>query len=378
MPNRHINTIIISIFFIFEIINKVLESLSIPYLTGTYACMIYLIINSYFYTSATKQDEKKDYLLLFFLILYIILHSFSGETSKSTLLLIIIRFFFLIRLKYVDINTKFIGHGFLTFFIVLMFLDFPLLISNLYTLAGESSFSSIFRNPNTLGVVITLVTTSTFVFINNKKIRSLSIPLLIMGLMACKSRNAVLFMISAIGFYYILKTRFAKYVPVIFTLIIGFALYYLMIIEPQSQTSQVALFGKESGSSGRSLQIILTMAKFPLTFFGVGNELPNEYSMVYTGYPIHCFYINTLYSMGIVYLTIYLIFIYQIFKKLNSKLAKAFLLSSHIHFMFEPGMAYSLDMQTYFPILFATLQIASEKRILLKQLKTPKRTAQTY
>lgn len=364
MPNKYFNTILVSIFLILEIINKTSEEAQSSYvLYAIYAIMFYLIINSFLKPIPSIKTNNSDVLFFILFVLYCIIHLMVGETPIQHILLFIFTVFFLLRLKHVQINCNIPAYAIILLFLILVFSEFNHLITSAINTNFSNSFQSIFENPNTFGVFITFTITATLVFVKNKKFQLLLIPLLILAAMSCKSRNVILFCTAVIFFGYLLNTRYAKFVPILFFLFLGSALYYLTIIEPQSLNNQAVMFGKEAGSAGRSLQIILTIARFPLTLFGIGERIPNDYSISMTSYAIHCLYINSIYAMGIAYMALYIWYLQKLFHELKSPIAKALLLSSHIHFMFEPGLAFYIGAQTFLPLFFATLKINEEKQL---------------
>ena len=353
------NTFFLVIFLILNIAYSTVDSSpTSPLGICMFGTMFIIIILSFF---STKQKVKTiDYIIFFSASVCLAFHFLNTTTSIASIGLILTTLLFYIRLKYMSINanaTKVI----IIIFLITIFLTFPKLIQNLFTLASESFYEGIFKNPNFMGAFTTMTITTTFLFVKNKKLKVILTILFVLALMASKSRNCILFVISAFGFYSLLKSRFSKYTPIIFFTAIALALYYLIVIEPQTMTAQVQMFGKESGSAGRSGQILLTIARFPLTLFGVGYDLPNNYSFVMTGYPIHNFYINSIYALGVVFMCIYTLFISTLYRNLRNPVAKSFLLSSHIYFLFEPGITFSIVALNNIPIILSIVSLNQEQ-----------------
>lgn len=355
---KAINTLTVSALVLLLILRTVLRAgPTDPVSIAAFSAMAITIALSIFTTAPT---DKSDIRFIIAFALYSIVHLLFADTSILTIGLTFLTLMFFIRIKYIKVNVNFVGKLLVIFFIVSVIFNFSSLVSNLFTLGRESSFKGFFENANTMGGYTTMAITATFLFIKDKKIRIALIALFAMSLISCKSRNALLFVVSAIGFYFLLKTKFSKYAPAFFFAAIAIALYYMAIIEPQSQSEGMELFGKGSNSAGRSSQILLTITHFPLTLFGVGYDVPDNYSIAISGYAIHNFYINTLYALGIVFMIFYILFIFHIYHKSKSQLAKAFLLSSHIYFLFEPGIGLSIAILNSIPIILASLSINKE------------------
>ncbi len=353
------NTFFLIIFLLLNIAYSTVDS-SPTSLLGIcmFGTMFVLIILSFF--STTQKVKNIDYIIFLSASICLALHFLLTTTSVESIGLILTTLLFYIRLKYISINinaTKII----IIIFLITIFLTFPELLQSLFTLASESSYKGIFKNPNFMGAFTTITITATFLFVKSKNLKTFLFILFALALMASKSRNCILFVISAIGFYLLLKSRFSKYTSLIFFTAIAVALYYLIIIEPQTMTAQVQMFGKESGSAGRSDQILLTITTYPLTLFGVGYDIPNKYSLAITGFPIHNFYINSLYALGIVFMGVYTLFISTIYKNLRNPLAKSFLLSSHIYFLFEPGITFSIVALNNIPIILSIISFNQQK-----------------
>lgn len=359
MYKNKANTFFLIIFLILNIAYSTVDSSPTSLLGISMFGMMFIIIALSFF-SATHKVKNIDYIIFISALICLFFHAQTTMTSFNSIGLILMTLLFYTRLKYISINanaTKII----ITIFLITIFLTFPELIKSLFTLASESSYKGIFKNPNFMGAFTTVSITTTFLFVKNKKFKALLFVLFALTLMASKSRNCILFVISAIGFYLLLKSRFSKYTSLIFFTAIAVALYYLIIIEPQAMTAQAQMFGKNGGSAGRSDQVLLTIMTYPLTLFGVGYDVPNKYSLAMTGYPIHNFYINSLYALGIVFTGIYILFISTIYKSLRNPLAKSFLLSSHIYFLFEPGITFSIVALNNLPIILSIIALNQEQ-----------------
>lgn len=359
MYKNKTNTFFLIVFLILNIAYSTVDSSPTSLLgISMFGIMFIIIILSFF--STTHKFKNIDSIIFLSASICLTFHFLMTTTSIESIGLILTTLLFYIRLKYISINanaTKII----IIIFLITIFFTLPELIQSLFTLASESSYKGIFKNPNFMGAFTTISITTTFLFVKNKKFKVLLLVLFILALMASKSRNCILFAISAIGFYLLLKSRFSKYAPLIFFTAIALALYYLIVIEPQAMTAQAQMFGKESGSAGRSGQILLTITRYPLTLFGVGYDIPNKYSYAMTGYPIHNFYINSLYALGIVFMCIYILFISTIYKNLRNPLAKSFLLSSHLYFLFEPGITFSIVALNNLPIILSIVSLNQEQ-----------------
>lgn len=359
MLAKKINTLLVSIFIVLNILYTTFRAsptdLLGVFMFGLLICIIFLSFLS------PNITQKKDIIFLSILSLFFIFHLMFNTTSLLTIGLVMASVLFFIRLKYIQLYPAFIGKIIILLFFVIVIFNTPELLTSLSTNTTDSMFSGIFDNPNSMAGFTTITVTASLFFIKDKKLLKICFIFIIASLLACKSRNAILFMISFIGLYVVLKSSFSKFTFHIFVIFIIFALYYLIVIEPQSITTDAQMFGKESGSAGRSTQILLTIGHFPLTFFGVGYDVPNEYSISLTGYAIHNFYINTIYAMGICYMAIYLYYIINIYKQLTQNIHKALLLSSHIYFLFEPGTGFSILMLNSLPLILFSLKLNQEQ-----------------
>ena len=357
-PNNLFNTLSVIAVIGLMIARTALRAMpTSPIGISLFGFMFLIILISIFKSVKIDRTDKK---ISIFMFIYLIIHFFTADTEITAIGLIILSFLLTTYLKRLNIDAHIIGQTIVLCFIATMILYFDSLVSNLFTTASNSSFRAFFDNANTTGAFTTIAITATFLFVKNKQLKVLLCILFAMSLLGCKSRNAVLFAITAMGFYIILKTKFAKYTPAIFVLTLLIALYYMAIIEPFSQTTQAQMFGKEQGSAGRSEQILITVTHFPLTLFGVGYDVPNDYSVSITTFAIHNFYINTIYALGILFTILYFWYISHIYKTLKSKFAKAFLLASHIYFMFEPGTGFSTGMVNSLPLILSVLKLNDE------------------
>ncbi len=299
-------------------------------------------------------------MIIFSTIIYLIFHLTIAESSIMTVILIMAIVLFYIYLKYTDISVSHVAYLLIFLFILNTVLTFDKLLHSIFSPSYLDWYKGLFLNPNTNGIFAANVLAATFLFIKNKKTRYIVSILFILYLLGCKSRNMLLFILSTFAFYQLYKTRFSRYAFLFFSLFICIILFYLIKIEPQ-MTAEIELFGKSGGSAGRSSQIIYIIKEFPLTLFGLGKDIPNNYSLATNGYAVHNFYINTIYGMGIIFLIIYFAFIKDIYNNLSSNIAKSFLLSFHIYFMFEPGMPFYALMQNGLPIILILLKYKQEK-----------------
>ena len=146
------------------------------------------------------------------------------------------------------------------------------------------------------------------------------------------------------------------------------AFCYLFFVEIYSSVD-FTVMGKEANSAGRSEQITLVMLRYPLTLFGVGKDAIDAFSFATTGYAVHNAFINSLYSMGVVIMLCYMLFIYRIYQQLDSIVAKSALLASNVYFFFDPGVMFYLLLINVYPIMIVLLKMNEERKERVLQIK---------
>lgn len=227
------------------------------------------------------------------------------------------------------------------------------LMMGLLTNDSGTGWSLIFQNSNMASLFICCVFASVYLFIKQKMIRKISFVLVVIGLFSCRSRNAVLFFVLAIVFFVFKRYlfRFRKYFPIFILMFFVLVGFYMIVIEPYLlNISYFSMFGKAEGTTGRSMQVLYIVENFDVNLWGY-DKLINEASMDALNYPVHNFYVTTLYAFGLSMFFFYLYFVYKIYFMLKNYEAQVFLLCFHVYFFFEPSWAFCVQLNYLLPML---------------------------
>lgn len=247
-----------------------------------------------------------------------------------------------------------LGGFLLLFYGGLVVFDLNGMIRCIFSPSYDEGWKSIFYNSNIASVFICSVFCATYLFLKNKLLIVLSFVLTVGGLLACKSRNALLFFLI-VNFFLFFKPwchKRQKYFPFIVCFFLLAILYYMIVIEPYLvNVSFFNLFGKSEGSTGRAFQILFVIQNFDSNLWGYGRSLINEAVTDEVSYVIHNLYINTLYAMGWAYFLFYLYFVYRFYNYLQTYESRIFLLSFHVYFFFETGIAWGFALNYFLPML---------------------------
>lgn len=329
--------------------------------TSPVGLMLWGTLLSVLIVSLPQFNFKGYGIFLSAVFIYGIVHIAVADTSPLTMGLVFANILLYICLIQIQIQYIYIVRLLIAFFIINLLFNLGQLYDSISATRVNDYFYGFLHNANTNGLYAAEVLAATLLFVKNKKIRYFVIILFFIYLIGCHSRNLLLFCLISYAFYRMQISRFSKWsIPLFLIFILG-SLYYLIAIEPSMAVSGFEIFGKKASSAGRSSQIIGIISHFDLTLFGVGFDLPNNYSIRNSHYAVHNMYVNSLYSMGIVYFILYIYFIYsKLYKKLQSPLAKAFLLSFSIYFMFEPGTFFYVGMFSI-PIIILLLKLNQEQ-----------------
>lgn len=320
---------------------------------------------SIFYFS-TQIRLKKISLGILASVFYFSFHSILADTSILLIGLFLVVIVFYLELSYVKINTKTIGY----FFFLLMIIDLIVGIPQILQVRFgniNSAFAGFFQNGNTNGNFGCCCFCACFLFLKNKKLKKIVFLVSIIYIVGSLSRNTLLFFIVSLTLKYLLDSqKFKKFVVPGFVLLACFCMFYLIVLEPTMQATDIEVLGKKSTSAGRSQQILMTINQFPITFFGVGSDIPSNFAISRAKYAIHNMYVDSFYGMGILYMIGYLFFIGWLYRNLKSNMAKSCLLAFSLYFMFEPGKAFSSSLINFLPILIILLQLSHEREQILK------------
>jgi len=285
---------------------------------------------------------------------------FSKEESIPTMLITIALFFLYLRLPYVRVNYNIFWislFGFLLIQIIFFFPDFLVALSHP---TRDTAFNGFFASANG-PAFLALCCIPVYFKIKKKTIKYFIAIIILLYVYACNSRGVMLSLIAFLINCYILKKGCKWYWPfIIISMVMIVSMVYMLVIEPTLVYSDGTLMGKTRDSAGRSDQILLVTEQFSVTWFGLGSDVVNNFVMAETTYGIHNMWLNTLYSMGVIYTLFYIVYIKYIYNKINSLPMKSLFLAYQLCFFFEPGRAFEL-LYSHFIAMSSILLFLSEE-----------------
>lgn len=290
------------------------------------------------------------------MMIILCLHFVFTSDKVTTMILCLITLFLYEAVANQRYSVRAVLYIFLISFAIGFVLTFPSFLSSLFVVHTDRSdyYQSFFHNSNTYSAFCLMTLMCTIMFMKPSKVKLILTILLVLNIYASGSRNGLLFLITSVCFYFFHKSKFAKYSYVLFILFLLMATYYLFFIE-MSSSIDFTVMGKSANSAGRALQIIYVIDEFPLKLLGCGKDIIDASINRIGDYSIHNFYINSLYSFGVMPLLGYLYYIYRIWKTLPSIVAKSFLMAFNIYFFFEPGTCYYLLFLNVMPMIIILL-----------------------
>ncbi len=305
---------------------------------------------------------KKFSDLTYILLLCFLVHFFTTGDRATTLVVLILTVLLYETVKNASFSVKplIILSG--IFLIINYFWSFNDMLSSIQ---GEHSsradfYKGFFLNANTNAAFYVFTFFLFILFCKNKKVNWVVTFFVLISIWATGSRGAMLCLVLFVLFYIIIK-KGREILP--FWLFIGIlvaAFLYLFIFEVNSNLD-LTFMGKEANSAGRSEQIVSTILHFPINLFGNGKDAVEDYSMRLFDFPVHNFYVSSLYSLGIIIFVCYFIFVLGIYKELQSKEAKAAWIALNAYFFFEPGICYYLVFLNSYPTILILLKLSEEK-----------------
>lgn len=304
--------------------------------------------------SLVGKFSSSDIFIAFGSILYFSGYLLFSDVSFSNIGLSLASILFFLTLQYARVDGRKIALGLIAFWLFSIGL-YPVAFVDSFTATRVVDyFSGFFENSNTFAAYSAVTFFAAVIFVRSQRLRWCVAAVFFVMLFAHHSRNALLFALLTSAFYFLMKRGWYWLPPCLFSLIIGGALLFLVVIEPNQSVANFMLFGKKANTAGRSSQVLSIINHFDIKWFGEGAETITRYSIVANDYAVHNVWINTLYSMGIIYVILYAIFIGKVYKNL-SPLAQSFLLGFHIYSFFEPGLFFSILMVSSFPIIIAII-----------------------
>lgn len=350
------NSIIILLITILFIIDSIyLLPVGIDTFIGVALIMLFTLIN---FTNLKLTLSK----LSVALIIVFILHLVYTTDRITTVILLISTLLFYETLKKAPVSYKPIVYFFVAFTLVEVLITYQNMFESLMVqhTNREGLYLGFFANSNTNAGYLLNSLYAALLFLNKSKYRTLLLLITLVAIVATGSRNAVLCVILIFCFNTLHRMpRFNKYGFTAFILIISAAFVYLYFFEMQSSID-FTFMGKEANSAGRAYQIAIVIANFPITLLGSGKDVIESYVNFAGDYSIHNFYVNSLYALGILPILGYIYYIYDLYKKIESSMAKSVLLSSNVYFFFEPGVCFYFVFLTMMPILLVILKYNQE------------------
>lgn len=304
--------------------------------------------------SCWSKLSSADILVLLGSCLYYAGYFIATDARVENIALYLSSIVFFVTLKHVRVDGYKISVALIMSWLLSIVLHPIELIDSFGATRVVDYFSGFFENSNTFAAFSTVVLSATFLFIKNQFIRRLVLGIFLVMLFAHHSRNTLLFILVFFMFHFLFLNGKGKLVPWLFLSIVLGALLYLIVIEPNIATSGFTLFGKKADTAGRSAQVLSVINHFDIRWFGNGLDTIGRYTYRFNNYALHNAWINTLYSMGILYSILYGVFVKKIYQSIPNT-SKAFFLSSHIYFFFEPGLFFSILMVSSFPIIIAII-----------------------
>lgn len=290
------------------------------------------------------------------MVIILCLHFMVTSDKITTMILCLITLFLYEAISNEQYSEKVVLYIFLIAFLAGFVLTFPGFLTSLLIVHTDRSdyYQSFFHNSNTYSAFCLMTLMCVIMFMKPSKVKLILTILLIFNIYASGSRNGLLFLITSVCFYFFHRSKYAKYSYALFILFLLMATYYLFFIE-MSSSIDFTVMGKSANSAGRALQIIYVINEFPLKLLGCGKDIIDMSINKMGNYSIHNFYINSLYSFGILPLLGYLYYIFRIWKTLPHIVAKSFLLAFNIYFFFEPGTCYYLLFLNVMPMIIILL-----------------------
>ncbi len=304
--------------------------------------------------SLVGKFSSSDIFIIFGSILYFSGYLLFTDASVNNMGLSLSSILFFLALQYARVDGRKIALGLMAFWLFSVVLHPGAFVNSFTATHVVDYFSGFFENSNTFAAYSAVTFFAAVIFVRNQRLRWFVTTVFFVMLFAHHSRNALLFALLSYVFYFLMKRGWYWLPPCLFSLIIGGALLFLVVIEPNQSVVNFMLFGKKANTAGRSSQVLSIINHFDIKWFGEGAETITKYSIVANNYAVHNVWINTLYSMGIIYFILYAIFIRKVYKNI-SPLAQSFLLGFHVYSFFEPGLFFSILMVSSFPIIIAII-----------------------
>lgn len=315
-----------------------------------------------------KRIAKADVLLMISLFSILLIHKLTtSDTWGSVLMCLFVGLLIILLLNKKTLNIKTSLIFALCLFVVQPIIFGIEFIKAIISLNEDYAFEGFFQNSNMTAIAATVAYLSSTLIIKNRFQKQCILVLYILYAIASMSRNVLLFIILFFSLTWILKhypsIKKILYIGLLCGLVGALSIYLTTSEEEQSNNDT---FGK-SGSRGRITQVQLIVLNYPLNFFGNGRDEVNEFSNYYANYPVHNGWIGSTYSYGLLYLALYLLIIYTIYKRCRDERSNAALLAFQVYIFFEPHIFFELSS---YMLLFIVLALDRYKEKKVSQIVT--------
>lgn len=298
-----------------------------------------------------KQKIDNDNYLLVALLFSFLFHGIFTSEKISTLVIYFSTVVFYYKLLYTKLDYRYFFYPFLILFTVTYILTFEDLYRAFTYSSVNDLFTGLFLNSNTNSFFAICFFSSVLMFLEKGKCRNVLLILSVIYILACGSRNALLFIFLLFAFLYIGNNpRYDPYRFVAFLIVILLLFVYLLVFEMNSEVDFV-VFGKEANSAGRAQQIDFVISNFQLNLFGHGKDIVNGTVASEMVYAVHNFYISSVYSTGALAMFLYFVYLKRFYDRLEHNMSKSFLMAVHVYFFFEPGLSFYISFINMVPFI---------------------------
>ena len=304
---------------------------------------------------------KISYYIIIMSILFFAHWLFTPDKLMTVILFFVTMLLFEIVKQY-EFSYKYIVYPFLAFSAIGLILTLPDLLSSITEvhLSRSTLYEGLYTNPNTTSEMYLIVIMCTLLFIKTPYLRKVFVFSSIVCIFATGCRNGLLCLALFLFLRWMLEKTSPKRVFILFLIILLSVFIYMVFIESQ-HIIDINYMGKEAGSSGRSAQIIYVINHFSLNLFGHGRDVILNAIVSKEHYAVHNFYVHSIYSSGALIVLGYFYYIYDVYKKLSSIVAKAFMLTFHFSFFFEPGLCYYYSISVVLVNVILSLKFIEER-----------------
>jgi len=319
---------------------------------------VLLLLNTIF----TANFRFSKY-IIFMCLLFFAHWSFTPDNILQVCVFVTTMLLFEVIRMY-EFSYKYILYPFLAFSAIGFIITLPDLLRVLTgaNIGRADLYSGLYTNSNTTATMSNIVIMSALLFLKTPYVKNIFMICSLIGLFATGCRGGFINLCTCLLFYWLLKKIGQKTAFFAFLLFLIVAFLYMVFVEAQHLVD-FKFMGKDSSSSGRALQIIYVIRHFSVNLFGYGKDVINNAVLANEQFVIHNLYVNSLYSEGLLILLAYFYYLYHFFTQITSLVAKAFLLSFHVAFFFEPGYCYYYSPSIVFVNVVLSLQLLEERKI---------------